>query len=112
MKKRNGLLIFGVTVIGIIMLAGCNELKEATYTTKPSSSVGINIRDSEITIKVEDALHSDKEFNSLDITVATLKGDVLLTGVVENQSQIYQAGKLIRSIEGVHTIHDHLSVRK
>jgi osmotically-inducible protein OsmY len=65
-----------------------------------------------VTTKVKTALHSDELVKSFDIAVVTLKGDVRLTGAVDNQVQLDHIDKLVRSIEGVHSIHDELTIKK
>jgi hyperosmotically inducible protein len=42
----------------------------------------------------------------------TLKGDVRLIGVLDNQLQIDEALRIARASEGAHTIHDELTIRK
>lgn len=49
--------------------------------------------------------------NTLDAK-AVLKGDVHLTGAADNQNQLDHIVKLVRSIEGVHSIHDELTIKK
>ncbi len=111
MKTRATLLILSTTLICMV-IAGCNKSHDITGTTKPNSTVKAEIKDSEVTTSVKTALLSDAEVKNFDIAVVTLKGDVRLTGVVDSQSQIDHMEKLVRSIEGVHSIHDELSVKK
>ncbi|MDO7597967.1 MAG: BON domain-containing protein [Pseudomonadota bacterium] len=47
----------------------------------------------------------------LDLSVLTRKGDVLLMGVVDNQNYINEVSTLVREVEGVDTLHNHLSVQ-
>lgn len=95
-----------------VLSTGCNKPQEATGTATPSTKLGAEISDSEVNTRVKTALLHDANLKSFNIAVATLKGDVRLTGLVDNQSQIDQAIKLVRSIPGVHTIHDELGIKK
>jgi hyperosmotically inducible protein len=70
------------------------------------------VKDEEVTSSVKLALLNDKKVSSFDIAVATLKGDVKLTGFVDNQSQIDYIHQLVRSTNGVHSIHDELSIKQ
>jgi hyperosmotically inducible protein len=65
-----------------------------------------------VTSRVEQALLGDERLRRLQLTVLTRKNDVLLTGFVDNQNYIDDVNKLVRDIEGVHTLHNHLSVQK
>lgn len=111
MKMHTVILILSITLIGIVV-AGCNETQEATGGSKPSVTLKVEVKDDIVTARVKTALLGDEEINSYDIAVITLKGDVKLTGVVDSQSQIDYVVKLVRSIEGVHSIHDELTIKR
>jgi len=48
----------------------------------------------------------------LDIGVVTLQGDVRLTGIVTEQSQIDEALRIARAAVGAHSVHDELTLKK
>lgn len=112
MKSYAKLFILSATVVGMTTIVGCNKPQEVTDTTKPSTSVKTEISDSDVTMKVKTALHSDEMVKSFDIAVVTTKGDVRLTGTVDSQDQLDYIDKLVRSIEGVHSLHDELTIKK
>lgn len=112
MKTYAKLFILSATLVGMTTIVGCNKSQEATDTTKPSTSIKTEISDSDVTMKVKTALLNDEQAKSFDIAVVTLKGDVRLTGAVDNQNQLDHIVKLVRSIEGVHSIHDELTIKK
>lgn len=108
MKKWNGLLILSATLfILFTTVSGCNSSESAVDVADEA----FEIKDSEVTSRVEQALLADERLSRLKLTVLTRKGDVLLTGYVDNQNYIDDVNKLVRNIEGVHTIHNHLSVQ-
>lgn len=108
MKTHTGLLILGTTLV-TIFVAGCNKPAEVP---QPNATVGTHIDDSGVSRGVRSALAQDEILKGFGITVETIKGDVNLTGVVDNQAQSDHADKLVRGVDGVHTIHNHLSVKK
>jgi osmotically-inducible protein OsmY len=112
MKMCAKLLILSATLFGMTMIVGCNKSQETTDTTKPSTAVIASISDSDVTTKVKTALHSDEMVKGFDIAVVTTKGDVRLTGIVDNQDQLDHIDKLVRSVEGVHSMHDELTIKK
>ena len=65
-----------------------------------------------MTQHVKTALLQNESLKGFDIAVVTLKGDVRLTGQLENQAQIDQVIKIARASEGAHTIHDELTLKK
>jgi osmotically-inducible protein OsmY len=106
------LIISVVTLFGITSILGCNKPQNTTDSTKPITSVKVEISDIDVTSKVKTALSNDEKVKLLEISVVTTKGDVRLTGYVDNQVQIEYIDKLVRSIQGVHSIHDELTIKK
>lgn len=107
MKNGYRLLALSAAFISAIVLNGCNEQEDiATTIVSP-----IEVIDSDVTLRVETALLGDDMLKNRDITVVTRKGDVLLTGEVASQSQIDHVDKLVMSIEGVHALHNHLTIK-
>jgi hyperosmotically inducible protein len=106
------LIIFGLTLIGMTSIFGCNNPQKTTDSTKPITSIKSEISDIDVTSKVKTALSNDVKVKLLAIAVVTTKGDVRLTGNVDNQGQLEYIDKLVRSIQGVHSIHDELTIKK
>ena len=90
---------------------GCSKSPEST-TTKPVHSLNTEFIDSEVKRNVKTALHLDEKIKGLDISVTTLKGDVKLAGFANSQSQINYVHQLVRSVQGVHAIHDELKIKQ
>jgi osmotically-inducible protein OsmY len=101
MKTSFKHLTLGLILVSAMTLAACNK-------TTPTAEV----KDIDVTTQVKTTLASDPMLKDVDITVITLKGDVKLVGILDNQSQIDHALEVTRSIEGVHTIHDELVIKK
>jgi hyperosmotically inducible protein len=112
MKTYSKWFILSATFIGMTTIIGCNKPQEVTESTKLSSNVKVEMSDTEVTTKVKTSLLADLKVKSFDIAVVTIKGDVRLTGTVDNQEQLDHVDKLVRSIEGVHSIHDELTIKK
>jgi osmotically-inducible protein OsmY len=112
MKTYHKLFILTVAFTGMVAMIGCNKAQESSTSVGSESSMGSEIKDSEVTAKVKTALLVDENIKTFDIAVVTTKGDVRLTGVVDTQNQIDQVDKLVRSMEGVHSIHDELTIKK
>ena len=76
------------------------------------ATVGNTVDDSIVTAKVKSALLADASVKSFDIAVVTRKGEVQLSGFVDNQSQIDLALALTNKIEGVASVANELSIKK
>jgi osmotically-inducible protein OsmY len=93
-------------------LAGCGKPPEPVASMPAAPAVAGNVSDVDITEHVKTALQLSDMLKGFDITVVTLKGDVRLIGVLDNQAQIDEALKIARASEGIHAIHDELTIKK
>lgn len=77
-----------------------------------NATVGNAVDDGVITTKVKSALLADPSVKSFDISVVTRKGEIQLSGFVDNQAQIDQAIDIARKVNGVTTIRNEMSIKK
>lgn len=114
MRKTICGLQFGIASLALVFLvAGCSKPAEAPATSSSVTAPNLaNVTDVDVTTNVKTARLQDVALKGADINVVTLKGDVRLIGVLDNQSQVDSALKIARAAEGVHSIHDELTVRK
>lgn len=112
MNKRSAFPVLVITLIATMLATGCTKSPENIGSmASPSTAVG-NVSDIDVTQHVKTALLQNESLKGFDIAVVTLKGDVRLTGQLENQAQIDQVIKIARASEGAHTIHDELTLKK
>jgi hyperosmotically inducible periplasmic protein len=76
------------------------------------STAGNTMDDGMVTAKVKTALLSNDGINSSDIAVVTNRGEVQLSGFVDNQAQVDQALVVARAVEGVHGVVNQMSIKK
>jgi hyperosmotically inducible protein len=69
------------------------------------------VDDSLITAKVKAALLKEPKLKSLDVSVETLRGHVLLSGFVDNASQRVRALQVAASVSGVIGVKDGIAVK-
>lgn len=113
MKTNLGLFVLGTTLAGVLTLfvSGCSKTSDSTGTPPPSTTVGTEIDDSVVTTRVKSALLADPDVKSFDFKVETRKGEVQLSGFVDNQSQIDRATTITRGVAGVSSIDNKLSLK-
>ena len=111
MNNPLGLRILTTTIAGVmtISMVACNKPADSTGTPAPSITVGTEIDDGVVTTRVKSALLADADIKGLDIKVETRKGEVMLSGFVDSQTQIDRAVTLTRTLEGVKSIDNKLS---
>lgn len=113
MKNRLGLLVLRTSLAGVltVMLVGCSKPPEPTAVPPPSTTVGTVIDDTVITASVRSALLADPDVKSFDLKVETRKGEVMLSGFVDNQMQIDRAIMVARGVSGVTNIDNKMSLK-
>jgi hyperosmotically inducible protein len=106
-----------------ILLEGCGNRHEGTSPLSStivgteiddgiSTTMGNKIDDSIVTTKVKWGLLADANVKSFEIGVITHKGEVQLSGFVDNQSEIDRAMEIASGINGVQNVGNEMSVRK
>jgi hyperosmotically inducible protein len=92
------------------------SLDQDEYTNYKSKVEQKNVKrvasDSYITSKVKGNLLKDEGLKSLNVSVKTHQGIVLLSGFVETEDQIQQAEKVAAGTEGVKSVKNSLVLKK
>ena len=73
--------------------------------------MGTEVDDSVITTRVRTALLSNDDVRSLDIKVKTHKGEVMLSGFADNQTQIDRSIAVAKGIDGVGNVDNYSGPR-
>jgi osmotically-inducible protein OsmY len=105
MKKRNRFVGYIALVMLMVAFAAC-------ASTSNQESTGEYVDDSVITTKVKSLLAADDFLKSFEIGVETYKGTVQLSGFVDSQKAIDTAVEITRSVKGVKSLKNNLSVKK
>jgi len=95
----------------VLVLAVLATLAAACAATPTQESTGGYIDDSTITAKVKSDLLQDSTVSSNDVHVKTYKGVVDLSGFVNSQSEISEAGRVAGKVSGVKSVHNNLIVK-
>lgn len=116
MNTQNRLLVLTIALISALSIAGCGKSGEkaappAEPKPEAKTTVGAEIDDSAITTKVKAALLADEDVKGLDIKVETRKGEVQLSGFVDNQTQIDRAITVTRGVEGVKNVDNKMNLK-
>ncbi len=106
-------LVLGATFAGAISLgiAGCGKPPASVAGPVATTTVGTEIDDTVITARVKSALLADPDIKSFDLKVETRKGEVQLSGFVDNQAQIERALVATRVVEGVRKVDNSISLK-
>ena len=91
---------------------GVKGVENGMTLKEGKATVGNTVDDGIVTARVKSALLNDPGVKSFDIAIATRKGEVQLSGFVDNQAQINRAIDIARGVEGVQSIKNEMSIKK
>lgn len=96
----------------VLGVEGVKDIDNQLALKEGRQSLGNKIDDSVITTRVKSALLADPFMKSLDVSVSTRKGEVQLSGFVDNVIQLNHAEDIARGVEGVSGVVNHMSIKK
>lgn len=113
MKTRIQTLVLSTALASVLTVSviGCSKPVDVVGLQAPGTTVGTDIDDSVITSGVKSALLADADIKSFDFKVETRKGEVLLSGFVDNQSQLDRATAATRAVAGVRGIQNNVILK-
>ena len=111
MNPRSALL-FQAGMAVLMTTGGCSKTPETTAMTPADATAVANVSDTDVTEHVKTALRLNDSLKGFEIGVVTLKGDVRMTGTVDTQVQRADAIGIARASEGVHSIHDEITIKQ
>jgi hyperosmotically inducible protein len=113
MKTPLGLRILTTTVAGVmtISMVACSKTGDGVAAPVPSTTVGTEVDDTLLTTHVKAALMDNMEVKGFDFKVETRKGEVMLSGFVDNQAQIDRAVNITQAIPGVKSVDNKVSLK-
>lgn len=91
---------------------GVKGVENGMSLRNDKATVGNAVDDSVITTRVKSALFSDPGVKSFDIAVVTRKGEVQLSGYVDNAEQVKRVVAVVRGVEGVQSVNNEMSVKR
>jgi len=111
MKKRNVFTSCLVLLMLLATVAVYSSVFVSCASTRTQESTGGYVDDSVITTKVKGLLAQDDFLKSFQISVETFKGTVQLSGFVNSQKAVDKAGDIARSVKGVESVKNNLTVK-
>ena len=113
MNTQSGPRLMAVAFASVmaITLGACSKTVDTAATPAPSTTVGTKVDDTVITTLVKAGLADSMDVKSFDFKVETRKGEVLLSGFVDNQSQIDRAVAVAQAIAGVTSVDNKVSLK-
>ncbi len=111
MKIRYKLLVLTVALSSILSISACQKFGEGTHETWVEPPKKAVVDDATLTATVKSSLLADPELKGLDLRVEVHSGEIMLSGLVKNQSQIDRANTLAWLVEGVKKVDNRMSTK-
>jgi hyperosmotically inducible protein len=93
-------------------IEGVKSIDNKLTLKEGKQTIGNKVDDSVITAGVKSALLSDSLMKSMDVSVTTRKGEVELSGFVDNDLQLSRAVEVTKTVDGVTSVVNHMSIKK
>lgn len=97
--------------LGVLLYAAIVTFTAGCAATPTRESTGGYVDDSTITAKIKADLLQNNKLSASDVHVKTYKGVVDLSGFVNRESDISEAGSIARLVSGVTSVHNNLIVK-
>lgn len=112
-RNLPGLRLAGTVLAGVMAfyLAGCSKVETPAQAPAAHTTLGTEVDDSLLTTRVKAALLDNTDIKSLDLKVETRKGEVMLSGFVDNPAQIEHAMTIVRTVPGVVSVSNGVSLK-
>ena len=100
-----------------LSIVSCSKPVETAASTPSTSepvastTMGTEIDDTVVTASVKSALLADADVKSLDVKVETRKGEVMLSGFVDSQTQIERVTDVAKAVAGVKSINNKMALK-
>lgn len=95
-----------MTIPGVTKVDNKLSLKASTQT------IGNKVDDSVLTASVKTAMLEDAIVKSTDVSVVTRKGEVQLSGFVDNEKQSIRATEIAKGVPGVKTVINNFKIKR
>jgi hyperosmotically inducible protein len=111
MKIRYKSLALAVALSSVLSISACQKFGEGTHETWVEPPKKAVVDDATLTATVKSSLLTDPELRGLDLRVEVHSGEIMLSGLVKNQSQIDRANTLTWLVEGVKKVDNRMSTQ-
>lgn len=113
MKTRLENLVLSTALVSVLAITavGCSKPVDGAGSPVANTTVGTDIDDSVITSNVKAVLLGDVDVKSFDFKVETRKGEVQLSGFVDNQAQLDRATAATRAVSGVKAVQNNVILK-
>ena len=111
MKIRYKSLALAVALSSVLSISACQKFGEGTHETWVEPPKKAAVDDNTLITTIRTSLQTDPELRGLDLRVEVHSGEIMLSGLANNQSQIDRANTLTWLVEGVKKVDNRMSTK-
>lgn len=111
MNDKYRLAVVAATLAGSLSIAGCTKPEDRVHESWVAPPAGEVVDDSTLTGTIKSSLQADPDVKGLDVKVEAHNGEVMLSGVVDNQAQMDRVVMFAWMAEGIKKVDNKMSVR-
>ncbi len=104
-------LALAMALSSILSISACQKFGEGTHETWVEPPVKAAVDDNTLIATIKSSLLTDPELRGLDLRVEVHSGEIMLSGLANNQSQIDRANTLTWLVEGVKKVDNRMSTK-
>jgi hyperosmotically inducible protein len=111
MNDRHKLVIWTLILIGALSTAGCGKSEERVHESWGAPPTAEGVDDSTLNSTIKAALLADPDVRHLDVRVEAHNGEVMLSGIADNQTQMDRVNMLTWMVDGIKKVDNKMSLR-
>ncbi|HVW65979.1 MAG TPA: BON domain-containing protein [Nitrosospira sp.] len=114
MKGRNRSVIAAMALAvfaGAISIPGCTRHEDKVHESWVTPPEKEAVDDTMLVSALREALRSDPDVKNLDIRIEAHNGEVMLSGIADNQAQIDRVAMLAWMMEGIKKVDNKMGLR-
>lgn len=104
-------MAFTGTLIGALFITGCTKHEDKVHESWVTPPAGPVIDDTTLAADIQSALRGDPNVKNLDVKIEAHNGEVMLGGLVDNQTQMDRVIMLAWMAEGIKKVDNKMSLK-
>ena len=104
-------MVFTGTLIGALIITGCTKHEDKVHESWVTPPAGPVVDDTTLAGNIQSALRGDPNVKNLDVKIEAHNGEVMLGGLVDNQTQMDRVIMLAWMAEGIKKVDNKMSLK-
>ncbi|MDQ3185747.1 MAG: BON domain-containing protein [Pseudomonadota bacterium] len=110
-NKYSSVVLATMLIGGALSIAGCTKHEDKVHESWVAPPAGEVVDDSTLTNTIKSSLLSDPVVKNLDVKIEAHNGEVMLSGVVDNQAQMDRVIMFAWMAQGIKKVDNKMSLK-